>query len=259
MKRVASALVGLPLVVAAVFMAGTGLFRVIVLILFLLALWEYLRLCGVEGFLFAVTLTAGGLAVGMVSPATNPAFPGLALLLLIAASLWRMEDPRKRFRSLAESALGMAYLAYAFICLLLLHDLPLGSSWTMIVIGTIWSGDTAAYYGGRRFGGPRMAPLLSPKKTWSGAVSGLLGSVTGAVALALILPGTFPLGKVAAIALFVGVSGQAGDLAESLWKRAKGVKDSGRLIPGHGGLLDRIDGLLMGLPVGYNLIRLLVP
>lgn len=259
MKRVASALVGLPLVVAAVFMAGPGLFRVIVLTLFLLALWEYLRLCGVEGFLFAITLTAGGIAVVTASPTANPAFPGLSLLLLIAASLWRVEHPEKRFRSLAESALGMTYLAYAFICLLLLHGLPRGPSWTTIVIGAVWSGDTAAYYGGRRFGGPKMAPRLSPKKTWSGAVSGFLGSVAGAVVLALVLPGAFPLGKVAAIALFAGLSGQAGDLAESLWKRAKGIKDSGRLIPGHGGLLDRIDGLLMGLPVGYNLVRLLVP
>jgi len=254
MKRVVTALVGLPLVVAAVFFAGPPLFRAMAVALVLVALWEYLALCGITGTLFVVTLLAGGVAVGSVSPASGGAMGGLPLLLLLVASLWGKTELPDRFRFLAEASLGMMYLSYAFACLILLHSLPQGASWTMIILGIMWAGDTAAYYGGRRFGGPKMAPLLSPKKTWSGAASGLAGSIAAAVLLAAILPGTFPLGKTALLALVVGVAGQLGDLIVSLWKRAKGVKDSGRIIPGHGGLLDRTDSLLLGFPVGYNLV-----
>lgn len=255
MKRVISALIGAPLVVGVLFLAGPGTFLAIVLVLYLMALWEYLRLCGIGGVLLATALAAGGTALGTAASPAGGVLPGLCFLSLPVAALWRVTDLKERFQSLAEAAFGMGYLAFSFLCLLLLHGLPQGPAWAMVVIGAVWAGDTAAFYGGRHFGGRKMAPLLSPKKTWSGAVSGLAGSVAAAVTLAVLLGVSSGVGEAAVIGALVGMIGQVGDLQQSLWKRAKGVKDSGRLIPGHGGLLDRIDSLLLGFPMGYALVR----
>ena len=124
-----------------------------------------------------------------------------------------------------------------------------------------WVGDSAAMSGGRAFGGPKMAPTISPGKTRSGGVAGLIGStVAGALLVPLALrPAGFDLGvaPAAAIGLLLGVVGQVGDLAESLLKREAGVKDSSHLIPGHGGVLDRFDSLIFVLPVAALLFRLL--
>jgi phosphatidate cytidylyltransferase len=96
---------------------------------------------------------------------------------------------------------------------------------------------------------------LSPNKTWAGAVGGLAGSLAGGLLSLPLFADEVSVGFIAATSLAVGLSGQLGDLFESLWKRAKGVKDSGNLIPGHGGILDRIDSLLIGIPVGYHIVR----
>jgi len=127
-----------------------------------------------------------------------------------------------------------------------------------MVLLVLWAGDTGAYYGGRRFGRRKLAPLLSPKKTLEGALFGLAGSLVVGMTAAMFLLEGVTVFQALAVSLVVALCGQAGDLVVSLWKRAKGVKDSGRLIPGHGGLLDRIDSLLLGLPAGYILIRIMV-
>jgi phosphatidate cytidylyltransferase len=124
-----------------------------------------------------------------------------------------------------------------------------------------WVGDSAAMSGGRAFGGPKMAPTISPGKTRAGGVAGLLGAtMAGALLVPLALrPAGVDLGiaAAAAIGLLLGVVGQVGDLAESLLKREAGVKDSSHLIPGHGGVLDRFDSLIFVLPVAALLFRLL--
>jgi len=254
-KRVLSALVGIPLVVAAVFLAGPAVFSFIAAALFVLAQLEYLSLCGIGGGMGAVSLVAG--SVGLIASGMGYpwAVPGGVLLLIAAASLVGMEDAAKRFQETAETALGTILIAYAFSCLIMLRQMPQGSSWVMVVLVVLWAGDTAAYYGGSRFGKRKLAPLLSPKKTVEGSVCGLAASVAAGTLLSgLLLEGVTP-GQAASLSFLVAASGQAGDLVVSLWKRAKGVKDSGRLIPGHGGLLDRIDSLLLGIPVAYLFIQ----
>lgn len=254
--RILAALVGIPPVLAAVFLAGAPLFGAILLALALLALHEYLRLCGVERLL-ATALLAGAVPVLVAVPAGAAAEVGAAVLLaLTLVALWRVEDPAQRFAGLAEGALGLAYIGYAMACIWRLRvETAHGPSWLFLVLAATWAGDSAAYFVGSRFGRRRFAPTLSPNKTWAGAVGGLAGSLAGGC-LALPLFGgavSFPL--VATTSLAVGLTGQLGDLFESLWKRAKRVKDSGNLIPGHGGILDRIDSLLLGLPVGYHVVR----
>jgi phosphatidate cytidylyltransferase len=121
-----------------------------------------------------------------------------------------------------------------------------------------WAGDSIAYYVGRRFGKHRLAPLVSPKKSWEGAIASVAGSVLfGVLYLGYFLK-TFPVWQVVLMAVVANVAGQFGDLAESAIKRGAGVKDSGNLLPGHGGMLDRVDSSLFALPVIYAFYLVLV-
>jgi phosphatidate cytidylyltransferase len=259
-KRVVSGLVGVPLVVGALYLTSQALFVLIAVVLFVLALLEYHRLCGIKGVMAAASLAAGSAGVLTAGTWTEypGTFPGGLLLVLVAASLLGVGNPQERFHATAEAVMGTVYIAYAFGCLVMLRNMPQGSSLVMMVLLVLWAGDTGAYYGGRRFGRRKLAPLLSPKKTLEGALFGLAGSLVAGMTAAMFLLEGVTVFQALAVSLVVALCGQAGDLVVSLWKRAKGVKDSGRLIPGHGGLLDRIDSLLLGLPAGYILIRIMV-
>ncbi len=254
-KRILSALVGIPLVLAAVFLTGRGVFLGVILVLFLIALWEYLRLCRVGAGLTLAAMTGGALSVAAVSAGMEFAFFGVGLLLVLVASLWRVDDPERRFRALAEAVLGMAYLGFSLICFYRLREIPGGAFWLVLLLAVVWGGDSLAFYGGSRFGKKLLAAQVSPRKTRGGAAWGVAGSVAGGVVLAGLFRTGLPLSRVVYLSIMVGVAGQLGDLLQSLWKRAKGAKDSGNLIPGHGGLLDRIDSILLGVPVGYLMIR----
>ncbi len=141
-------------------------------------------------------------------------------------------------------ALGAFYIAPAVFALIWLRAQPNGYWWLLLLAGVVWGGDVGAYLVGRLVGGPRLAPAISPGKTWSGAIGGTLAAVLAGV---LIWPERASL--IGPVALLLSLTAQAGDLLESAIKRRFGVKDSGRLIPGHGGLLDRLDGVLTAAPM----------
>jgi phosphatidate cytidylyltransferase len=173
-----------------------------------------------------------------------------AMLMMTAVTVLveREVDPLPFEKLLAGCSLGVMYLG------LLGSLLPLALSvlppwiciWTVVVVAI---SDSAAYFGGRMFQGPALSPRISPKKTVSGLLSGLLVSVVIGVVLARwLFPGVV-LVAVGALALVVAIAGVFGDLAESLVKRAYGIKDSGSLLPGHGGVLDRVDAILFAVPV----------
>ena len=220
-----------------------------------LAAWEYASLCGLKGIIKYLLPVGVIISIGPGGPGAASPFAGAALVLMLSAGLFGIDDVQERFRSLGEAAMGLTYISLGFSSLVLLRDLEKGPSWVIVFLFILWVGDTSAFYGGSNFGRRKMAPLLSPKKTWEGAAFGLLGSVTAAVITSAIFIGDLPLGKMAVVGAVVGASGQLGDLLESLWKRAKGIKDSGKIIPGHGGILDRIDSLLLGVPVGYLIVK----
>jgi phosphatidate cytidylyltransferase len=134
---------------------------------------------------------------------------------------------------------------------------PRGLAWTALVVFTIWVGDSAAYLGGRSFGRSPLAPRISPKKTIEGSASGLLGSALTALLCAAVFGLNLPVIVALGFGLLIGATGQLGDLVESLIKRQAGVKDSGTLIPGHGGILDRIDALLLAFPIAWFAIALM--
>jgi phosphatidate cytidylyltransferase len=257
--RILTALAGIPLVLALIFAAGPALFGLALLLVALLALHEFLRLCAVETTVAATVLCCAAPLLAAVPAGLVPTAASAALPVLALASLWRVDDPARRFRGVAEGVFGLAYIGYAMGCLWFLREgVSDGPAWVFLVLAATWAGDSAAYFVGSRFGRRKFAPALSPNKTWAGTMGGLAGSLAGG-ALAAPLLGSATVLQAAGVGLGVGLAGQLGDLFESLWKRAKGVKDSGRILPGHGGILDRIDSLLLGIPVGYHLARAIAP
>ncbi|EFO80558.1 phosphatidate cytidylyltransferase [Oscillochloris trichoides DG-6] len=181
--------------------------------------------------------------------------------------------PRDRSTSLVNWALTFAGAYYiggllSYFILLAQLDTPLrggwlaflhippATSWIFLVLAMTWLQDTAAYFVGRSFGKHRMAPILSPKKSWEGAIGGFVTSVLTAMLATLLLGLPISYAAAALIGAAAGIAGPIGDLVESLIKRQIGIKDSGQLIPGHGGILDRIDSLIFTAPVTYYLILL---
>jgi phosphatidate cytidylyltransferase len=127
----------------------------------------------------------------------------------------------------------------------------------LFALAITWAADTVAYFAGRAFGKHPLAPHISPKKTWEGSLAGLIGSLAVAYAFHFWL--TIPLPHLLAMATLGNIAGQMGDLLESAYKRSAGVKDSGSLLPGHGGILDRIDGLILCIPVIWYYLVLVNP
>jgi phosphatidate cytidylyltransferase len=157
----------------------------------------------------------------------------------------RIEDAPRR---VGLAVLGAVYPGLLISALIPLRKLPIGFWWVFLALTVTWANDTGAYFAGRAFGKHKLYPRISPSKTWEGAIGGSLASVLGACVVqhfwlhSLSLPGAALIGAGAA------VLGPLGDLSESMLKRAFGAKDSGRLLPGHGGLLDRLDALLFNAP-----------
>ena len=242
-KRVASAAILAPLGLLALFIGGPLWNGVIALAAAGVA-FEWSAICRraptARAALIAlcVLVTLAG-AVAQLRAAFAILALGMALLLV-----WR--------RGGSPLSCGAAYIALPSLALVWLRAQPAGLAIVLMVMLTVWASDTGAYVAGRAIGGPKLAPRISPSKTWSGAAGGLLAAcLVGALfglagAVLRPLPST-PAGA-ALIACLLGLAAQAGDLAESAAKRRFGVKDSGRLIPGHGGLLDRVDGLMAAAP-----------
>lgn len=142
------------------------------------------------------------------------------------------------------------YVGGALATVDLVRDFPPTGAWVLLAFAIAWGSDTSAYFVGRKFGRTKLAPRISPKKTVEGAAGGLAGSVFFAVLISLFIP-ALPALDAVALAIVAGVAGQAGDLFESVLKRSAGVKDSGGILPGHGGLLDRVDALVFTAPATW--------
>ena len=159
-----------------------------------------------------------------------------------------------------NAVFGVVYLAIPVVCLVWLRGMPEGRQWTVLLFAVAWAADIAAFAVGSALKGPKLWPRFSPNKTWSGAMGGLVSAMAvGALSAYVMEPATVPLARVLMIAAILGLLSQAGDLFESWIKRRFNVKDSSRLIPGHGGLLDRLDGVISAAPAAALLGVLLGP
>ena len=209
------------------------------------------------------------LSVEFIGSAALAAVDGavLGLLLLLIVALWRRAPGEHPLAAVAVTYFGVLYAGALPTYLIVIRHGRFGAgSWpglalVMFPLVITWTCDTAAMFGGKWIGGPKLAPVISPGKTWAGSVAGVVGALVVAVLYLrwALVPAGIELSMAQAV-LFAGVLavvGQAGDLAESLFKRAAGVKDSSDLIPGHGGVLDRFDSLYFVLPAAAFLYRVL--
>jgi phosphatidate cytidylyltransferase len=251
----------LVLVFAGVLALGKGGLFGLVVVLAALALWEFQRLSGLMGFKAPIWLL---LPLGFfftfsgTELSTVPVGLVLAIALLVGLSVFVFLPGRRQGLGRWAMALaGAIYIGMPLNYYLLLYtSTSRGVAWLVVIVAAVVAGDAAALLVGSRIGRHLLFPAISPKKTWEGAVAGLL-CCTGLLAAA----SPFLLGLAwwhgAALGVLVGVSGVVGDLVESQMKRLAGVKDSSTLIPGHGGLLDRLDSLLFPPIVVYLYVELL--
>jgi phosphatidate cytidylyltransferase len=202
------------------------------------------------------SLVGAAFFVSLVSPVL-PAHLTLAVPVLIFClfSLLRINDIKVAAGETALFLLGILYIPLLLSHLVLLREMPLGVQWIFLLLVIVMAGDTAAFYVGSSLGKRKLYPLVSPNKSIEGMFGGLAGSVAGAfLARATFFPQLTPVDCVAT-ALLVGLLGQLGDLFESLLKRSCGVKDSGTIFPGHGGMLDRLDSVLFAAPTLYIYVK----
>ncbi|MGO9324856.1 MAG: phosphatidate cytidylyltransferase [Terracidiphilus sp.] len=278
MKRIITALVLIPIVLVLVFLGPRWqwLFSLAVAAVAALAGWEYMALsrrCGANPPRIATMVALLALfAVNFEWPDLTPALFGiLGLGLLVYCTFFK--PVAETIADASASIFCLLYTGLTLIALPSLREQANGPSLVVFLLCVVWVGDTAAYYAGRAWGHHKMAPSLSPGKTWEGAIASVAGSVVVAAVLVSLatmmqessnsaivswLERAFPSAVLAypdemwywvGLAAIINVAGQVGDLAESALKRSAGVKDSGTLLPGHGGMLDRIDALLLAGPV----------
>ncbi|MCD9028124.1 phosphatidate cytidylyltransferase [Luteimonas sp. BDR2-5] len=265
--RILAALLMAPIAIAAVLLLNTPWMAAVSAIVFLAALWEWLRLTDIEDTLARTLLLLANLLL-MVAIVWASATGGGSLVLLkmmvvvgviwwLLAAMWLRHydfasdhDTRARVFKLAAGTLAIIP-AWCALCLIHANEGgEHGNRWLLLALAVVWATDTGAYFAGRRFGRHKLAPRISPNKTVEGLAGGVLAGVLVAVAAAPWAGATTAqLPLVALVALLTVLASVVGDLFESLLKRHVDAKDSGTLIPGHGGVLDRIDSVLAALPV----------
>jgi len=182
----------------------------------------------------------------LITPAIGLLFTGFSLLFL-----FRIRSIDTAAREVAFALLAFLYIPFMLMHLVQLRQTSFGIQWIIVIMLIVMTNDSAAYYSGSAFGKHRLYPLVSPKKSIEGAIGGLIGSIGGTMLAKFTFFPQLAFTDAILMALVVGMIGQAGDLFESLLKRSFGVKDSGSIIPGHGGVLDRLDSILFAAPVTY--------
>lgn len=261
MQRLLTAAILTPLVLLALFKLPGPWFFAFVAIMVDWAAYEYLQIvrnraphAPIKTLLIAVPLTAVALSASLIAggelldPRLHLFAAGVLLSVGLGSLLLLSRVP------LAETldALGILGFGVFYFALLIssLHYLKVADPWLVFLLfAVVWLGDTAAYYVGSKLGRHKMAPVISPKKSWEGAAAGFVASILAAAAWSWWrLDGRIDL-KVLAAAALTAMAAQIGDLVESMIKRGSGVKDSGNVLPGHGGILDRIDAMLFAAPV----------
>lgn len=251
MSRVATALALIVVALYLVFWAGPYVFLGAAALMSILCFREYSELVARHGIKAPLV---PGLAAGIVV-LFWPQYLLVGLTLIVICALTyalRFDELRDVLPNVASALLAAFYTFAPWHFAIELRKMSVHLLFFALALN--WAGDSVAYYVGRSIGRHRLAPVVSPKKSWEGAAASVLGSVLlSLLYLGYFLPG-ITLWKVGVIAALSNVAGQCGDLAESAMKRGAGVKDSGTLLPGHGGMLDRVDSSLFALPVAYVLL-----
>jgi phosphatidate cytidylyltransferase len=255
LKRLISALCILPPLVLIVRFGSALHFLLLLTCVVGLGLLEFYRMLSTKGFPCWRWL---GVAIGTLLPlafyaggVAHHAAVAAIVVLLFMVGLFTRRELAIAVQSMAFTLLGVFYIGWLLSYVVLLRLLSDGPSYVFYIFGVIWLGDAAALVIGTLMGRHKLAPAVSPRKTIEGAVGGMLGSLCGALLGGLWLLSDFTIVQCLTAGIMLAVLGQLGDLSESLLKRSTGIKDSGMLIPGHGGILDKVDGILFGAPALY--------
>jgi phosphatidate cytidylyltransferase len=249
LTRFATAAVGIPILLYFMFWGPEWGYQAVVLLAIARAAHELMRMTmgdAREAYAFGLVSTIQLASVLILTD--NPVWHSCSLLFVIVGGvlvpLARPEPLDRAGLRLAWLIAGPLYVGGLLSSLGRIHLGAHGGAWVLLSMWIAWSSDTGAYFAGRFFGKHKLAPRVSPAKTIEGAIGGWLASLTGGLAAHYWFMPTLPLLDALVLAAIANVLGQAGDLVESLVKRSTGVKDSGNILPGHGGMLDRVDALM---------------
>ena len=256
MRRVATAAVLLPLVVLAVRYLPSYLFLLLLNVVMVLSLVELFRLLAVHdikgyGLTFPLALFLPWIWVYL--PAWLMRFLVLTILVCMGKSVLQSRECKSGFLSASGNLLTIAYLS---VPLSIAGNLHKEGRWEelLLILSVIWAGDMAAYWVGRKWGKHKVTPRISPHKSLEGYVAGLLGSILAAALFGYYFLPAWTLPHLLLSGLVLAAAGMVGDLFESMIKRSADLKDSSNLLPGHGGILDRLDSLFLALPAYYCLL-----
>ena len=254
-ERVITAVIGLPLLLLVLYFGGIP-FTVVMFLAAEIGLFEYMRCMKLEKTpLFAIDAAMAGAAF-LLTSLFGQGMLTLCIIVcfLLLAGTMVLRFGSIRFEAVAAALLGFIYIPVILVLFVLLREKNL--SYVFFVLIAAWGSDTCAYFAGKALGKHKMAPVLSPKKTWEGFAGGALGAALLAMAVALLckeklvlLP--VPILTATLVTLAASILGVAGDLFASAIKRTYGIKDYGKIFPGHGGMMDRIDSMIFCTPVIY--------
>ena len=274
LARVLTAVALIPAVVAIVWFAPTLIVSVAAALVMMLALFEFFLIAdqaGMKGYriwsgLCALAIFYSQFAAGSEKPLALDVRPDeivrvspiggilsiehIFLFFILGAAaivIFSRQPVKDSLGSISISSAGLLFVALPLSAIVRIHAAPEGRKILLFTLVLVWAGDTLAYFVGRSIGKLPMAPHLSPKKTWEGAVANLAGSLLTALVFARWISVT--PAALLVVAAAANIAGQAGDLLESAYKRAASMKDSGSILPGHGGMLDRVDALILAAPV----------
>ena len=261
-RRVASAAIVLPVLIVAIW-AGGPWFSSLVAVAAGIAGWEISAMVGIRNKALVATVIAGSIALiaaGHFIAGQTAVANILAPIALVGAlagliALQRLRTPGNGFMRAALIIAAIAYAGGLLFHAPLLRNLGTGMEWVLFLVAVTFATDTGAYFVGRVFGRTQLASSISPSKTWEGAAGGTLAALTAGFIAHSFMATQAPAWQVVVLAGIAGIAGQMGDLAESKLKRVFGAKDSGWIMPGHGGVLDRLDSIVFSLPVVYYSVK----
>lgn len=268
LKRWLTSIVAIPILAAFLYYAPPGLFTLFIGLLAGIALREYYRIVfrNLEPAAGVIIPLWGGLiGLGLLFAAYAKAWHILPELIIVNTlgaalfSLFRFKAHTDVVDVVAKEIQGLVYIPLALATLVLLRLEMEGVQWIFFLLFVVFAGDVGAFYAGRFFGRHKLSPAISPGKTVEGAVGGILANIGAGYGFMLLFLPHLSIAGCFFFFIIVGIAGQAGDLFESEFKRVKGVKDSGTILPGHGGLLDRIDALLFAAPTAYLFKTYILP
>ncbi len=261
--RIIAGLAGLGIVLPALIWGGTWAVELLVALALGVGLWEFSAMAFQErptwwGF-WRMALPGYVLFAAVLYGPPGAVAPVLALgaLFLMLSTLFREGPVDGAAQAAGLLVLGVVWVAGFFVHMPLIRRLDHGVAWIFFMLTVTWLGDTGAYFAGRALGKHKLYEKISPKKTWEGAIGGALTAVAGGLVVRAIGLPDAGLVSVIVLAVLLDAAGVVGDLTESMIKRTFGVKDSGRIMPGHGGILDRVDSLLFTSPVLFYALQLM--